>query len=79
MNEISRSQELFLIQLRRHRFIVRTARVLILVLFLLLWEICADTGIIDSFIFSSPSRIALCFWEMVLDRSIFLHIGITLY
>lgn len=79
MNEISRSQELFLIQLRRHRLIVRTARVLILVLFLLLWEICADTGIIDSFIFSSPSRIALCFWEMVLDRSIFLHIGITLY
>ena len=79
MNEISRSQELFLIQRRSHRLIVRTARVLILVLFLLLWEICADTGIIDSFIFSSPSRIALCFWEMVLDRSIFLHIGITLY
>ena len=45
MNEISRSQELFLIQLRRHRLIVRTARVLILVLFLLLWEICADTGL----------------------------------
>ena len=79
MNEISRSQELFLIHLRLHRFIVRSASVLILVLFLLLWEICADTGIIDSFIFSSPSRIALCFWEMVLDRSIFLHIGITLY
>lgn len=79
MNEISRSQELFLIQLRRHRLIVRTARVLILVLFLLLWEICADTGIIDSFIFSSPSRITLCFLEMVQDRSIFLHIGVTLY
>ena len=75
----SDGQELFLYRLRRHRIIVCAARILILILFLLLWEICADYGIIDSFIFSSPSRIALCFWEMVLDRSIFLHIGITLY
>ena len=34
---------------------------------------------LDSFIFSSPSKIALCFWGMVLDKSIFLHIGVTLY
>ena len=77
--KLSDGQELFLKKLRRHRFTVRTARILILILFLFLWEICADRGIIDSFIFSSPARIALCFWEMVLDRSIFLHIGITLY
>ena len=79
MNKISHEQERLLSRLRRHRMIVRTARVLILVLFLVLWEVCANTGIIDSFIFSSPSRIALCFYEMVVDRSIFLHIGITLY
>ena len=79
MNKISHGQELFLSRLRRHRLIVRFARVLILALFLILWEVCADTGIIDSFIFSSPSKIALCFREMVTDRSIFLHIGVTLY
>lgn len=79
MNEPSRSQKLFLAHLRRHRIIVLTSRVLILVLFLALWEICADTGMIDSFIFSSPLRIWLCFQEMVLDRSIFLHMGVTLY
>ena len=44
-----------------------------------MWEITSQTGIIDSFIFSSPSKIALCFFDMVLDKSIFLHIGITLY
>ena len=75
----SDGQALFIRRLRRHRITVRTARVLILILFLLLWEFCADQGIIDSFIFSSPSRIALCFYEMTVDRSIFLHIGITLY
>ena len=75
----SDGQALFIRRLRRHRITVRTARVLILILFLLLWEFCADQGIIDSFIFSSPSRIAQCFYEMTMDRSIFLHIGITLY
>lgn len=58
---------------------MRSLRILILALFLLLWEITAQFGIIDSFIFSSPSKIALCFWSMVLDKSIFLHIGVTLY
>ena len=78
MNKISHEQKQFLSRLRRHRMIVRAARVMILVLFLILWEVCANAGIIDSFIFSSPSRIALCFREMVLDRSIFIHIGVTL-
>ena len=39
MNEVSHSQKLFLIRLRRHRIIVLTARGMILVLFLILWEI----------------------------------------
>ena len=31
-------------------------------------------GIIDSFVFSSPSKIVRCFWNMVLDKSIFQHL-----
>ena len=75
----SDGQARFIRRLRLHRVTVRTARILILILFLFFWEFCADEGIIDSFIFSSPSRIALCFYEMTVDRSIFLHIGVTLY
>lgn len=79
MNKTSTGQDLFLRSLKRRRLFVLITRILILVLFLLLWEVCANTGIIDSFIFSSPSRICACFWDMVLDRSIFLHIWVTLY
>ena len=79
MNDQSNGQKLFLTRLRRHRITVLISRVLILTVFLFLWELCARFEIIDSFIFSSPSRIARCFWEMTLDQSIFLHIGITLY
>lgn len=55
------------------------ARMFILFGFLLLWELTAHYGIIDSFIFSSPSKIARCFWSMVMDKSIFTHLGMTLY
>lgn len=79
MNEISKEQLLYLNRRKRHKQIVRFSRVGILFLFLFLWEFTANVGLIDSFIFSSPSRIALCFWEMVLNKSIFLHIGVTLY
>mgnify|MGYP001136263365 FL=1 len=79
MNKPSRAQELFVRRLKFRRITVCAARILILAGFLFLWEFCADKGIIDSFIFSSPSKIAVCFWEMVLDRSIFMHISITLY
>lgn len=79
MAKITPAQEQYLRRMKRRRYSILAARILILILFLVLWEVCSNTGIIDSFIFSSPSRIALCFWEMVLDRSIFLHIGVTLY
>lgn len=76
---LSAGQKHFIQKLQRHRTAVCSARICILILFLLIWEICADYGIIDSFIFSSPSRIAKCFFEMTKDRSIFLHTGVTLY
>ena len=79
MSELSQGQLHYLSQQKKHRRIVKISRGLILLSFLFIWEFTANVGIIDSFIFSSPSKIALCFWGMVLDKSIFLHIGVTLY
>lgn len=79
MNEPSAAQKKFIKIYKRNRLIVRSARIFLLIVFLFLWEFSSAMGIIDSFIFSSPSKIALCFWSMIMDKSIFLHIGITLY
>lgn len=79
MNNPSKAQLLYLKKQKQHHMIVNFSRVFIFISFLLLWELTSLFGIIDSFIFSSPSQVAFCFWEMVLDRSIFLHIGVTLY
>lgn len=76
---LSAGQKSYLRGRKRHRYIVYTSRAAILLCFLFLWEFTANAGIIDSFIFSSPTHIALCFWEMVQNRSIFLHLWSTLY
>ena len=75
----STAQRTFLSKYRLHKKFVAAARILLLVVFLSVWELTASHQIIDSFIFSSPSKIARCFLDMVADRSIFLHLGVTLY
>ena len=50
---------------------VRLAQILILVIFLSVWEIATRLGIIDPFVFSSPSRVIECIYTMVLDGSLF--------
>lgn len=72
------AQQEFIVRQKRHRQMVVLCRVLLLIVFLALWEICARIGIINDFIFSSPSRVVLCFYSMLTDGSIFLHTGITI-
>ena len=74
----SLTQQEFIKQQKQRRTLVTVSRILLLFLFLALWEISAGTGLIDDFIFSSPSRMTRCFLRMVKDRSIFLHMGVTL-
>ena len=79
MTELSLAQRNFLSAQKKHKRTVTVSRLCVFIFFLGLWETASQNGLIDSFIFSSPSKIALCFWGMVLDHSIFLHLGITLY
>ncbi|MFT4105096.1 MAG: ABC transporter permease [Lacrimispora sp.] len=71
------AQQEFIQKEMLHRRNVRVWRFMLLVLLLSLWELSASLGILNDFIFSSPSRMTLCFIDMVKDRSIFLHIGVT--
>ncbi len=64
---------------KKNRIHIRFARLLILVAFLAIWEISATYKVIDSFIFSSPSRIFHCFYDMLMTQQLISHIGITLF
>lgn len=71
-------QEEFVRNHRRHHHEIASWRVVIFVLFLVLWEVSADLKWIDSFFFSSPSRVLGCFLEQMKSNSMLLHIGVTL-
>lgn len=77
-NELTK-QEQFVKNHHRHHKQISSYRFILLVLFLILWEVSANLGLIDSFFFSSPSRVIVQFVELCMDFSIFFHIGITLW
>ncbi len=74
----SLAQQEFIAKEIRHRRQVVIIRTMLLVLLLALWELAADFGWINSFIFSSPSMIAGCILDMAKDGSLFVHTGVTL-
>lgn len=71
-------QEEFIRKHRRHHHEIASWRTIIFVLFLALWEISADQKWIDSFFFSSPSRVLRCFADQIMHNSMLSHIGVTL-
>lgn len=73
------AQELFLRQHRRHHHSISALRFLLFFFFLILWETAANAGWIDSFFFSSPSRVLSCFFSMAADGTLLRHITVTLF
>lgn len=53
-------------------------RFALIIAFLIIWEITANAGIIDAFIFSSPSRIIHCFKVSIQDGVLLKHTVVTL-
>lgn len=58
--------------------VVRIYQIVIMVVFIALWELLTRLKIMDAFVFSSPSRVVKCFIDMAKDGSIFYHCGVTL-
>ena len=77
MEQVTSAQLEYVAKQVKRRQMVTAARILVLVMFLLAWEVSARMGLINDFIFSSPSRMMVCLIEMVRDGSIFYHTGIT--
>ena len=55
--------------LRLRRRSICLARILIFILFLVLWETSTRLHLIDAFIFSSPTRVLQTFLSMIRDGS----------
>ena len=63
---------------KKRRFII-FFRVFIVIFFITIWELLARFSIINTFLYSSPSRIINTIVKLMENGDLFKHIGITLY
>lgn len=77
--KISPEQQKYVYNIRKKQILIRLYQLLLFVGFIILWEYTAKHGIINSFIFSCPSKLFATFLSMLKDGSLIHHIFITLY
>ena len=66
----------YLKRIKKEKILVCTFRILIISIFLIVWELLARFNLINTFLFSSPSRIIN---TLINNKDLFKHIGVTLY
>ncbi len=72
----------YIIYLRNKRFkkiLVKLCQIIILVLFIVIWQLLSDNSIINSFIVSSPKLIIKTIINLYKTNNLFNHIFITMY
>lgn len=75
---MSEERKIYLRKNKLEKVLVLGSQILIFILFLVVWEISANKGIIDSFITSSPSRIVNTFTNFSSNNLLY-HIKVTVY
>ena len=75
---MSSYQQAYLLTLRRQKRWIVFIQIFLCVLFLISWEVSTHLGILNDFIFSSPTRIFRTFVRMTSDGSLLHHVSITL-
>lgn len=69
---------IFLRKLKRDKIIINISRVLIIISFLIVWQLLANYNIINNFLFSSPSKIINTIYGLFINNNLLTHIGITI-
>ena len=69
----------YLDKLKKDKAIVIFFRIAILVIFLAVWELLADLKVIDSFLFSSPSRVLVTLFNLHSSGELYSHIFTTIF
>lgn len=75
----SQAQIDFINEYSKQKKSIQIYRVLLLVFFMGLWELAAFLKWVDPFIFSSPSRVVITFFHMLINGTILHHTWVTLY
>lgn len=77
--KFSQSHIQYVKKLRKDKFLIIFFRIFVLVAFIGLWELLTQTGILDPFFISSPSRIVKQIGVLISEGTLWHHTFITLY
>lgn len=69
----------FLQKKKRKKHVILFLQIIIIMAFLVIWEILAKLKIINTFLFSCPSEVFKCMISLYKDNNLLMHIGITVY
>ena len=69
----------YLRNIRLNKFLIHLFQFLIVAIFIFLWEYLSSREIINSFIYSSPSKAVNTIYKLYLDNNLFNHIWVTVY
>lgn len=76
--KFSNEHNFYLKKQKQKKLIILTSQILVLIVFLALWELLTNVGVLDSFIMSSPSRIYQKTINLFATGNLTYHIWITL-
>ena len=75
----SKEHLLFIKKIKKRNLLVRITQISILIFFLLTWEFLSYYELINTFGYSSPSKVFNTIINLFTSNNLFNHIGITLY
>lgn len=75
---MSADQQRYLKKLKQEKFLILFIQITIVLVFIFLWEYCSSHGIINSFIYSSPSKIVASLKQLIVTNNLLPHIFCTL-
>lgn len=79
MKNYSLEHLMYLKKMKKEKIFIIISRFFIILFFLFLWEFLSRVGIINTFLFSSPSRICNTICGLIKDGSFFKHFNITIF
>lgn len=75
----SKEHKKYLRKIKTNKVLIHITQIFILISFILLWEFLSKNEYINSFIYSSPSKIVETLKNLYLENNLFKHIWITIY
>ena len=79
MSTFSSEHKLYLKKLKKEKLLIKITQISIIIGFLVVWELLAHYEVINTFLFSSPSRIIDTIKNLYSKNDLLGHIGITVY